>query len=166
MSHSNIFGVLFWWWMMSWSPRIFASLSNKVTALDHRFPQNIEITFFLWGGMWTRRSLWNTQRRHNIWWIGDTRPAWWILSEQYFWRFIHWRRHEIRKVYLWRRVQVCSLWGKEEVWNNILIIPGSAIVTTHIEKTTQILTNRICNRLILSPLSRQKFPLRMVFIGF
>ena len=65
-----------------------------------------------------------TQRRQNVWRVGAARSAWWIFSEQYFWGSIQWRENGIRKGgYLWRRFQVCSLWGKEEVLQNIFIRP-------------------------------------------
>ena len=75
--------------------------------------------------MWKMRSLWTPQRSQNVWWVGAARSYWWILIEKYSWRFIHQRGNGIRKGYLWRRVQVFSLWGKEEVWNHSFSIPGS-----------------------------------------
>ena len=41
-----------------------------------------------------------------------------------FWMFIHWILNGSRKGYLRRRVQVFSLWGKEEVWHYSFIRTG------------------------------------------
>ena len=88
------------------------------------------LTFFdffhrLWGFIWTRRSIMNPQRKQNVWWVGAESSAWWIFSEQYFWRFIHWRGNGVNKGYIWRRVQVCSLWVKEEIRQHSFSRPGS-----------------------------------------
>ena len=80
--------------------------------------------FTFWGCMRTQRSLWTPQRRQKFLWVGSARSPFWNFSEKYFWRLIHWRGNGIRKGYLWRRVQVCSLWGKEGVWHHIFRRPG------------------------------------------
>ena len=62
-----IFLKFFKWWIMSWSPRIFASLFKKVPAVDHSLSKKYRDHILpLYCGMWTRRSLWNPQRRQNI----------------------------------------------------------------------------------------------------
>ena len=92
---------VFGWWMMSWSPHIFASFSKKASVVDHCFiKKHRNQVFPLWFGMWMRRSLWTMQRRQNVWWVGASRLAWWICTEKYFWKFIHWRGNGIGKLYL------------------------------------------------------------------
>ena len=50
------------------------------------------------------------------------------LQWEFFWRLIHWSGNRISKSYLWRRFHVCSLWDKEEVWQNSFIRPGINLV--------------------------------------
>ena len=67
----------------------------------------------LWGGMWTWRSICTLQRRKNVWWVGDASSVWWIFSDQRKKGAVARKWNGSIKLYLWRRVQVCSLWSKE-----------------------------------------------------
>ena len=88
------------------------SQTTKCYASSAESRETPSSTYHLTKGKWTIRSLWTPYRRQNIWWVGSIRSDWWIFSEKYFWRFIQWRGNKSRKVYLWRSVQVFSLWDK------------------------------------------------------
>ena len=79
--------------------------------------------FHLWGGIWMMRYLWTSQRRQNFWCFGAARSAWWIFGKEYYWMLNHWRGEGKRKCYIWRKVQVCNLWDKEEFWQYSFISP-------------------------------------------
>ena len=56
--------------------------------------------FPLWGGMWTRRSLWNIRRSQNVW----------------FWRFTLWRVNGSRKGYIWRGFKFATYESRKKLY--------------------------------------------------